>query len=187
MSVSNISLDSSPIIVVTDSGLGGISVLAELERKTIELNPFDSARFIFFNAHAAEGFGYNSMKNTETKVRVFNTALKSMIDKYNPDIVLIACNTLSVISHLTDTYRETNIPVLGIVEFGADLIYNNLMNDDKSIVVIYGTPTTIESDFYRQKLIAQGIDESRIINQPCYLLETEIQKNPGSKSTAAMI
>lgn len=187
MKKNGISLSYSPTIIVTDSGLGGISVLANLEKFIKNKNSFDSVRLIFFNAHAEKGFGYNSMKNTKTKVDVFNSALQSMVDRFDPELILVACNTLSVITHLTETSRERMVPLLGIVDFGVDLIYNNMCQDDDSIVILYGTPTTIESDVYKQKLIKLGIEGSRIINQPCYLLETEIQKNARSIRTKEMI
>ncbi len=161
--------------------------MADLEKQISEKNVFNSVGLVFFNSHAARGFGYNSMKSVDDKVRVFDSALQSMIDKFNPDIILVACNTLSVIADQTETSRTTGIPILGIVEFGIDLIYDNLMRDPNSSVIIYGTPTTIDSDAYKQGLIARGIDEEKIVNQPCYLLETEIQKDSQSKNTVDMI
>lgn len=182
-----IELPANPTVVVTDSGLGGISVLADLEKQITEKNVFGSAKLIFFNAHAAEGSGYNSMKTTDEKVDVFDNALRSMLEKFNPDIILIACNTLSVIADKTRTYRKTDIPILGIVEFGTEMIFKSLSENDDSVVIVYGTPTTIESDAYRSSLISRGIDGNRIINQPCFLLETEIQKNAAGEQTEQMI
>ena len=185
--IEQIKLPPNPTIVITDSGLGGVSVMADLEKQISEKNIFNSVNLIFFNSHAAAGHGYNSMKSDEDKVRVFDSALQSMIDKFNPHIILVACNTLSVIADQTETSRTTGIPILGIVEFGIDLIYDNLMKDSNSSVIIYGTPTTIDSKAYERGLKARGIDDEKIVNQPCYLLETEIQRDSNSKSTSEMI
>ena len=50
-------------IVITDSGLGGLSVLGELERRIKENPIFENAELIFFNALFSPDYGYNSMKS----------------------------------------------------------------------------------------------------------------------------
>ena len=129
-------MKNSMSIVVTDSGLGGLSVMAELE-KNLRENPIaENIRLTFFNALADKNYGYNTMSSEKEKAVVFNSALEGMVTGYNPDIILIACNTLSVVYPKTTFAKETNINVLGIVEFGVDLVYQHLSADEQSIVIL---------------------------------------------------
>jgi len=174
-------------IVVTDSGLGGISVLAELENRLKQHTIYKTAELIFFNALFGTGYGYNSMSSMEEKADVFNKALESMVENYNPDLILIACNTLSIVFPFTKFYETSQIPVVGIVNSGVEQIADNLKENTNFSILIFGTPTTIESNTHKLMLIEKGIEEERIINQPCKLLETEIQLDPNSENVEKMI
>jgi glutamate racemase len=174
-------------IVVTDSGLGGLSVMAELE-KNLRNNPIaQNIRLIFFNAVPDKNRGYNSMNSEEEKTDVFNSALEGMAYWYNPDIILIACNTLSVVYPGTKFASETKIKVLGIVDFGVALAKQALTKESNSAAVLLGTPTTINSGVHKSKLIERGFDSARIIEQPCHMLESAIQINPFSDTTRKLI
>ncbi len=172
-----------PVILLTDSGLGGLSVLANIEQK---LRGTD-ARIIFFNALYDTNFGYNRISDHSKKLFVFNSALQSMKEKFSPDIILVACNTLSVLFPETNFARSVATNVLGIVETGVEMVFSKLHTDSNSVAVIYGTPTTINSHAHQSLLINKGINSSKIYEQPCYLLESEIQLDPGSKKVHEMI
>jgi glutamate racemase len=174
-------------IVVTDSGLGGMSVCAGVEEKLKEVKSFEEVELIFFNALPEKGSGYNSLPSTERKAEVFNEALLSMEEKYSPDIILIACNTLSVVYPYTKFSVESKTPVLGIVDFGVEMIINEAIKNEKSEVILFGTQTTIKSESHKNKLIESGINEKRIVSQACPGLETEIQNAPGAESTTGML
>ena len=181
-------LDAGSIrIVVTDSGLGGLSVLAELEHQLSKSYIFNNVELIFFNALYSKDLGYNEMESNEEKVNIFNNALCSIQDNYKPDIILIACNTLSVIYSLTQFSNKTKIKVEGIVEAGVKLFLDNLKKEDENSIILFGTPTTIESKLHRSLLIKNGIDEHRIINQSCPMLESEIQDDPSSEKVINLI
>ena len=181
-------LDAGSIrIVVTDSGLGGISVLAEIEHQLSKSYVFKNVELIFFNALYSKNLGYNEMGSNEEKVNIFNNALYSIQDNYKPDIILIACNTLSVIYSLTQFSNQTKIKVKGIVEAGVKLFLDSLKKEDKNSIILFGTPTTIESKLHRSLLIENGIDEHRIINQSCPMLESEIQDDPSSEKVINLI
>ena len=169
-------------IVITDSGLGGLSVLGELESRLNKLPIYQNAELIFFNSLYSSNYGYNSMSSMEEKALVFNNALNSMLDNYNPDIILIACNTLSVVYPHTDFSKSTKIPVYGILESGVNLFWNQLEQQSDKII-LFGTPTTISSNSYKKLLIEKGVGENQIINQSCPELETKIQNNPNSQES----
>ena len=173
-------------IVITDSGLGGLSVVAELEKRLKENPIFENVELIFFNSLYSSKYGYNSLKDFADKVRIFNNALNSIEINYNPNLILIACNTLSVVYPHTKFSKNSNTKVKGILESGVSLFKNNLQNKDDKII-LFGTPTTINSDVYKNELVTLGVGKSQIVNQSCPDLESEIQHNPKSKNIAHSI
>lgn len=174
-------------IVVTDSGLGGLSVTADLEHQLRSKNKFGKIRIIFFNSLAASDFGYNSMATIEKKSEVFDSALNTIQRLYSPNIILIACNTLSVVYEHTKFSKESNTQVIGIIDRGVEMIIDDIQKNPNSSVLLLGTPTTISSLAYHKRLLEKGVREERIINQPCPLLETAIQQNPDSEIVQRMI
>jgi glutamate racemase len=174
-------------ILITDSGLGGISVLAGIEEKLRKTRSFEEVNLIFFNALPEKGTGYNSMPSIEIKADVFNEALLSMENKFSPDLILIACNTLSIVYPFTPFATNSRAPVLGIVEFGIDLILSEMNKNNNSEVIILGTETTINSQVHEKKLIEMGIKSNRIIAQSIPDLESEIQDSPESERVKELI
>ena len=174
-------------IAVTDSGLGGLSVMAEAIRKMKEAGVFRRVDFVFFNALFSLEGGYNSLKTREEKVQIFSSALESMEKKFHPDLILIGCNTLSVLYEDTAFSRKTKIPVIGIVEAGVEIISQNLRNRPDAMVIIFGTPTTISENTHKKRLLEQGFDSARIISQSCPELENYIEKDSAGDETEMLI
>ena len=174
-------------ILITDSGLGGISVTAGLEEKLSELKIWERVELIFFNSLPSANYRYNDLRTMEEKARIFNIALEKMEEKFAPDIILIACNTLSVVYPHTEFSKSTKTKVLGIVEFGVEQVFEELKKNPGYDVIITGTKTTIESRDHEKLLIEKGVDKGRIVNQACGGLESEIQHNPESELVYGMI
>lgn len=172
-------------IVITDSGLGGLSVQALIDKK-LRINGNKKFELIYFNSFAGGNLGYNSLKNNNDKLIVFDSALQGMM-KLNPDMILIACNTLSVLYDQTEAAKQIKIPVIGIVESGIEMLLSktNIVSDFNVIVI--GTETTINSNIHKSKLIEFGIDENKITNQSCENLESEIQINPNSTEVNILV
>ncbi|MCP5061393.1 MAG: hypothetical protein GY936_02895 [Ignavibacteriae bacterium] len=173
-------------IVVTDSGLGGLSVHALLDKHLLSYKNTPNIELIFFNALADHSLGYNVMKSEVQKIQVFNKALEAMLC-LNPDIILIACNTLSALYQKTDVSKSVNIPVISIIDLGIDMVLENINNSLSEKIIIFGTETTIKSNQHKLNLIKQGVDESKIVTQACENLESEIQINPNSKKVEELI
>ena len=174
-------------IAVTDSGLGGLAVMAEAVRRLKEAGIFKRADFVFFNALFSLEGGYNSLKTREDKVEIFNRALESLDKNFHPDLILIGCNTLSVLYEDTPFSRKTKIPVVGIVESGVELISQNLRNRPDAMVIIFGTPTTISENTHKKRLLERGFDSARIISQSCPELENYIEKDYTGAETEMLI
>ncbi len=169
-------------IVITDSGLGGLSVVAELERRLKREPIFEKIELVFFNSLYSSNYGYNSKIIFSKKVALFNNALNSIKVNYNPDLILIACNTLSVIFPHTEFAQNSKTEVKGILNSGVTLFRKSIQNDDE-IIILFGTPTTINSNVYRDALVKLEVNKLQIVNQACPGLETEIQHNPNSNKT----
>ena len=122
-------------ILITDSGLGGLSVAAEIEKIITNAHMFKEAEIIFVNALPDANFRYNSMPDESTKVKFFDKTLIGMEQWFHPDIIFIACNTLSVVYPESEYYKHGNIPVVGIVDLGVNLIQKKLTQYPDSKVI----------------------------------------------------
>jgi glutamate racemase len=174
-------------VVVIDSGLGGLSVCARLEALAVKRPVYPRLQLAFCNALPGDGKGYNDLPDELTKAAVFSRALEGIASTCRPDLILIACNTLSVVYPHTDFSRRTQFPVVGIVDTAVDLFAEKLQGDNTAAIVLFGTETTIGSHVYKAKLEAKGIAAARIVEQPCPKLESEIQLDPASDVTTTFI
>ncbi|HUU52432.1 MAG TPA: aspartate/glutamate racemase family protein [Candidatus Heimdallarchaeota archaeon] len=174
-------------IAVTDSGLGGLSILGDAAERMKKENVFQKVHFVFFNALFSNEGGYNSLKTRDQKIEMFNSALESLEEKYSPDLILIGCNTLSVLYSSTSFSQNSIIPVVGIVKSGVDLIAQNLRTHPESKVILFGTQTTVSEGTYTQKLEERGFLPERVIPQACPELVSYIEKGYDSDETEMLI
>lgn len=174
-------------IVVTDSGLGGVSVAADVVERIKTAGVFNKVDVVFFNAQPHLKSGYNSMDTNEQKVAVFNNALEAIDKNLSPDLILIACNTLSVLYDQTPYAKVATIPVVGIIETGVDLINSRMANSDNSKVIVFATKTTVEKGKHKAGLMDLGFTEDRIVTQACLRLAGRIERGPDSDTTKALV
>jgi len=173
-------------IVIADSGMGGLSICADVVSGLQARRSYRTASLTYFNAWPEQDRGYNLLPGMAERIRVFDRALTAML-RFHPDRILIACNTLSTIYDHTPFSKQAPVPVVGIIDFGVDLIYAHLGARADSRVIILGTPTTIEADTHRKRLVERGIPAERIICQPCDRLAGEIEKDPEGATVRAMV
>jgi glutamate racemase len=174
-------------IAFTDSGLGGLSIMAEAVERLRPAGIFRRVHLIFTSALFSNEGGYNSLKSREEKILIFNSALQSLEKNYRPDLVLIGCNTLSALYEETRFSKESPVPVVGIVESGVDLLVEGLRNFPGSAAIIFGTPTTIEEATHLKKLRKQGFAPERIFLQACPELENYIERSVQGEETEMLI
>jgi glutamate racemase len=177
----------SVTIVVTDSGLGGLSVCADLEALFRESRAIRSVRLVFVNALPDLAYTYNAMRSVEEQARVFDDALRGIVAASGPDAILIACNTLSAVYPKTTFSRNAAIPVVSIIDVGSRMIADQAKRSGSSRIIILGTPSTIASGSYQEQFAALGIGQEKIVAQPCKLLESEIQADPNSDLVSSLI
>lgn len=173
-------------ILVTDSGLGGLSVFNDIANRLEQGSPWEEVKLVYFNAWPAPHRGYNHFGTEEKRARIFDNALFAMA-AFDPDVILIACNTLSVIYPHTGFSTVSGIHVEGIVDHGVQMLYVNLVADPDSVAVVLGTPTTIEARSHEKELMRLGIGRDRIINIGCTNLAGWIEREPFSPTVEEMI
>ncbi|MCB1009798.1 MAG: aspartate/glutamate racemase family protein [Acidobacteria bacterium] len=174
-------------LLVTDSGLGGLAVVAELERRARGSGRYREVDLRFASSLGETGQGYNKMASTERKVQVFDAALAGMLRGAEADALLVACNTLSVLIPRSRTLASAPLPVFGIVELGADAIAERLDAEPEAVAALFATETTLASGAHRSALLARGIAPERILEQPCPGLASRIELEGGSEGVISEI
>jgi glutamate racemase len=173
--------------LITDSGVGGLSVVAYAERFVLAHGFAERVTLTFANAAPANDYGYNSMPSREEKLATFDRFLRNVTGRFAPDSIYVACNTLSVLLPETPYFAKAAIPVKGIVETGAALLLNALEADPRSVAVIFGTQTTIDVGAYPRIFTERGIVPSRIVSQACPGLADVISEDREGSRTAPEI
>ncbi|MDL2716587.1 MAG: aspartate/glutamate racemase family protein [Acidobacteriota bacterium] len=174
-------------IVVTDSGLGGLSVAADLAARLPASGIVQSARIVFVNAEPDVAFGYNDMKFEADRVRVFDGALAAMEARYKPDLILIACNTLSVVYPGTAHAKRGGTETIEIVGLGAGLIRKELAAKPDATALVFATKTTIESGAHKRLLIEKGVPAGQVVGEACPRLAGAIERGAASDETVAYV
>lgn len=174
-------------VVVTDSGLGGLSVVADAATKFHQNPVFESVDLVFVNALFTDAGGYNSLKTRDEKLKVFSSALQSMQERYAPDIILVACNTLSVLVPDTVFARTSPTPVVGIVEQGVEEIFAQLQGNPDSRNIIFATQTTVDEGTHKNQLLDLGAGAGQVVTQACPQLTLYIEQGYDSAYTEMLI
>lgn len=174
-------------VVITDSGLGGLAVMDTISKKLEVSGYYKKVDMVFVNALFDSDLGYNALDSRQAKIDTFDRVLRAVERKFSPDIIIIGCNTLSVLYNETGFAQETDIPVEGIVDPGVGLIYDHLSGDENAAVIITGTETTISEDSHRKALLEKGISDERIITQACPELQSYIERDPDGEDTEMLI
>ena len=173
-------------IVITDSGLGGLLVFAELERRLRAAGAGGAVRLVYVNAWPDARYGYNDLPDIAARATVLDRALAAMTS-FLPGLILIACNTLSVVYEATAFSRAPAAPVVGILDEGADLFSEALALDPSGVLVLFGTRTTIGSGEHIRRLARRGIGPQRIFTEACHGLAAAIDKDPASAALPGLV
>lgn len=174
-------------VVITDSGLGGLSVVADAAVKFSENPVFQEVNLVFVSALFREHGGYNSLQTREEKLAVFSSALQAMHERYKPDLILVACNTLSVLMPETEFARSGVVPVSGIVEEGVEQIAGHLQDNPGARNILFATRTTVDEGTHKQELLGMGVGEQQIITQSCPQLSAYIEQGFDAMDTELLI
>jgi glutamate racemase len=121
-------------IGVFDSGVGGLTVLREIIRRT----PHESLTYLGDNARAPYG------TRTDSEVRRFSIECLDLLVEQDVKALVVACNTSTAVA-LGEYRRRYDIPVLGVIRPGAQAAA--LATRTRRVGVI-ATPATIRSHAY---------------------------------------
>ncbi|MFM8543103.1 MAG: glutamate racemase [Chakrabartia sp.] len=131
--------DARPILVF-DSGVGGLSVLAHIQRKL----PHAPIVYAADNAR----YPYGTKSEAEIAARV-PALLGRLAERYRPRLVVIACNTASTIA-LSDVRSALDLPIVGTVP----AIKPAAAVSKTRIIGVLGTNATVRQP-YVDNLVAQ--------------------------------
>jgi len=174
-------------IAVIDSGLGGLSILADAVERSKNWKSFRKVDFVYFNALFANEGGYNTLRTHQEKVAVFESALESLAYNFKPDLILIGCNTLSSFYNDTHFSKETKIPVRGIIDSSVETAYESLRAHPQSKIILFATQTTVAQNTHKRLLLDKGFLPERIVYQACPELARYIEEDYRGDETGMLI
>jgi len=139
-------VSARPIILVFDSGLGGLTVLREI----VAARP--DAHYVYVADDAFFPYGHHS--EDEIIARVV-PLIGDLLASHRPDLVVIACNTAStlVMSHLRERYQ---VPFVGTVP----AIKPACAGSKSKRVSVLGTKGTVKREYTKGLIrdFAQGCE-----------------------------
>ena len=107
-------------IAIIDAGLGGLSIHGLIDKALRSGSKNNHYELLFFNIMPASGQLYLYMSETE-RILLFQKMLHRVIH-FDPDLILVACNSLSVLlHHFSESFLEEN-KISGIIEAGVKSI-----------------------------------------------------------------
>jgi glutamate racemase len=137
---------SAPTILVFDSGLGGLTVLREVLRARPD------AAYVYVADDAF--FPYGGHGEAELVARVL-PLMSELIAQHRPDLVVVACNTVStlVLSHLREKFK---VPFVGTVP----AIKPACASSVSKRVSVLGTEATVKREYTKALIrdFGQGCD-----------------------------
>jgi len=155
--------DCDKAIGVFDSGLGGISVLAEAMRTM----PGES--FIYYGDSANAPYGTRSKED----IHKLTFAVADFLVSRGVKALLVACNTATSVA-VRDLRRQYGIPVIGM----EPALKPAVELDRPGKILVLATPVTLAEEKFRQ-LLARFGGEGKVQPVSCPGL-VEIIENPAS-------
>ncbi|MDK1030438.1 MAG: glutamate racemase [Planctomycetia bacterium] len=142
-------------IAIFDSGLGGLTVVKQIRRT------LPGEDIVYFGDTARVPYGIKS----QTTVTRFAAENCRFLLRFNPKMIVAACNTASATS-LPALQEMFSIPVCGVIEPGAA---RAVQEAGKGPIGIIGTESTVESGAYHEAI--RRLDpQVQIVAQACPLL-----------------
>lgn len=135
---------SSPPLLLFDSGIGGLSVLAKVRA----LLP--AAPIVYAADYAGLPYGTKSEAEVQARVPVL---LGRLAERYQPQLITIACNTASTIA-LDHVRSALDIPIVGTVP----AIKPAALASRTGVIGLLGTQATIRQPYIDRLIRDHGPD-----------------------------
>ena len=132
-------------IVITDSGLGGLSVCAQLIKllkdyfdSNISYKFSNDIKITYVNAAPSNDNGYNKMSGKKEQIETFQKIISNTVRLFSPDNIFVACGSLSVLLNKITLPEDKSIKIEGIIKIGIQLIFDSLpyIEDNLMICVV---------------------------------------------------
>ena len=133
----------APVIGVFDSGFGGLTVLRELRRVLPE------ADYLYFGDTAHLPYGAKSVRT----VAKYAVASAHFLERNGIEMLVVACNTATALA-LDDIRDATKVPVVGVIEPGAERVAELSRNKRAAVIA---TEATVASHAYQKALQRLGV------------------------------
>ena len=140
-------------IGVFDSGVGGLTVLRALRLR------LPGAQYVYLGDTARLPYG---SKSQATVARYAVESARFLVEQ-GAGYLVIACNTASALA-LPELRAAVSVPVLGVIETGADAALAHSRSGD---VCVLATAATVASHAYARALEERGL---RAVEKACPLL-----------------
>jgi len=139
---------ATPRILIFDSGVGGLSIFQEIQKK------LPCANLIYASDNAF--FPYGTKGETELVARV-DKVLHEIIATFPVDIIVVACNTASTLTlpHIRSHFTQ---PVVGVVP----AIKPAAAISKSQVIGLLATPATVERP-YTHNLIREYAPNAEVI------------------------
>jgi len=147
--------DLAPPIGVFDSGVGGLTVLKAL------IATLPGEHFIYLGDTARLPYG---TKSRETVARYSVQAAEALAD-YGVKCLVIACNTASAVGLPGIRRHIENVPVIGVVEPGAEAA---CATSRSGHIAVIATEGTVRGGAYQEAIIGKRND-ARVTARPAAL------------------
>ncbi|NMW21318.1 MAG: glutamate racemase [Chlorobiaceae bacterium] len=151
----NAQLNRERPIGIFDSGIGGLTVVRAIQAA------LPAERIIYFGDTARVPYGPKS----QVTIRKYASDDISILMRYQPKIIIVACNTVSALALDVVEHACGNIPVIGVLKAGAKLAVQATKN--RRIGVI-GTQATVSSNAYACAINSLN-PEIEVVSQACPL------------------
>ena len=142
-------------IGIFDSGIGGLTVVKAIQAAL----PFE--RLIYFGDTARVPYGPKS----QVTIRKYAFDDIAILMRYQPKMIIVACNTVSALALDVVEKACGNIPVIGVLKAGAELAVEATK---KNRIGVIGTQATIYSNAYACAINALN-QEIQVISKACPL------------------
>jgi glutamate racemase len=142
-------------IGIFDSGIGGLTVVKAIRAA------LPSERLIYFGDTARVPYGPKS----QVTIRKYAADDTAILMRYQPKLIIVACNTVSALA--LDVVEKScyGIPVIGVLKAGAELAVEVTKNNRIGVI---GTQATVCSNAYARAINLLN-DDTVVISKACPL------------------
>jgi len=158
-------------VAVLDSGIGGLPYLSWLQTNL----PRESLVYVADTAH----FPYGEKTPKQVQAAVIGLG-RALVDRYDPKLLLVACNTASVLA--LDALRATlEIPVVGVVP-----AVKTAASLGTGTLAVLATPRTVENNYW-ENLVREFAPDRRVKGYAAPELVTLVEEGSAPETREGLL